>query len=248
MKITIICKKIKKIISSLNKPLSRLEQRIANKGERLVPKSPSDPEVIRHQSSYNFFKKIILKDQKYLKFKKIGIIDLGCGVGYGCKILSELKNVKITGVDISAEAIEYSKKNYKASNINYCQTDLKKFIPNMPKYDYVVSRGVFEHMQKGLELAHKSAWHYRLIFDVPYNEPPKINQFHLITRITEKNFLKFSNVELFYQDLDGVIYDQDTKPTRPNMIICVASSSKMKKIKQNKIKFPLSSWQGKKLI
>lgn len=247
MLIITIYKKIKKIILSSNASLNRFEKIIANQGERLVPKSPDDPEVIRHKSSYHFFKSIILQDQKYLKSKKIRIVDLGCGVGHGCKTLSKLKNVEVIGVDMSAESIEYAKKNYSATNINYLQADLVKFIPNMHRYDYVVSRGVFEHLPRGLELARKSRWRYRLIFDVPYNELPGINQFHFIIKITEKDFLKFSNTELFYEDLDGIIYDQDTKPAQPNMIVCVASSSKMRKIKQNKIKFPLSAWQGQKL-
>lgn len=243
-----IIKKVKKILLSLNNSPDCYERRIANKGERLVPKSSYDPEVIRHKSSYRFFKKIILYDQKYLKSRKISIIDLGCGVGFGCRTLSRLKNVEVTGVDISADAIEYAKKNYQAPNINYFQVDLVKFIPKMKKYDYVVSRGVFEHIPKGLELVRKSAWRMRLIFDVPYNESSGTNQFHLITKITEKDFAKCSRTELFYEDLEGVIYDKVSKPPWPNMIVCVMSSSKIRKIKQHKIQFPLAAWQGKKLI
>ena len=246
-KIIIIYNKIKRGFAIYCQPLSDWEDAISNEGERLVPKLASDPEVIRHKSSYMFFRKIIENDLSVLKHKKINIIDLGCGVGHGCLLLSKLKNVKVTGVDNSLEAIKYAQKHYSAANITYRQADLAKFISKMSKYDYVVSRGVFEHISGGLALAQKSAWRYRLIFDVPYDESKDSNPFHLITKITEKNFKKYKNITLFYEDLNGIIYDQETKSDSPNMIVCVASSSEIKKSKFNQkdLKFPYPAWKEK---
>lgn len=246
-KIITIYNKIKRGFLIYCQPLSDWEKAISNEGERLVPKLASDPEVIRHKSSYIFFGKIIENDLPVLKNKKINIIDLGCGVGHGCFILSKLKNVKVMGVDNSLEAIKYAKKHYSAPNITYHHADLTKFIPKMTKYDYVVSRGVFEHISKGLALAQKSAYRYRLIFDVPYDEPEESNSFHLINKITEKNFKKYKNVTFFYEDLKGIIYNRETKPDSPNMIVCVDSSSIMKKLKfsQKDLKFPYSAWKDK---
>jgi hypothetical protein len=45
----------------------------------------------------------------------------------------------------------------------------------MPVFDYAVSRGVLEHMPDGLRLANGTRWRYRLLFDVPYDEPGEAN-------------------------------------------------------------------------
>lgn len=227
--------------------LTAEEKRLFNKGERLIPKSVIDLEVIRHKSSYQFFYHIIFKDRKRIKnCTPLHIIDLGCGVGYGSKTLSTLRSSFVTGVDISEDVIKYAKIHFSQKNIDYQQVDLSKFISTMLEYDYVVSRGVLEHIVGGLKLARQTRWHDRLIFDVPYNEPSDINPHHLITKITEKHFAKFLHVELFYQDLSGIIYDQKTKPAKPNMIICIASRPGLPKV-DSYFKFPIKAWRGLKI-
>jgi len=218
---------------------------IANLGERLVPGIAGWPEIVRHKSSYYFFKKIIAADQKNLGDKKLEIIDLGCGVGHGTKILAGLKNTQVTGIDNCQETIDYAKNKFSAKNIKYQVKNLVSFIPKMPVYDYAVSRGVFEHLPNGLKLVFKSRWRNRLIFDVPYNEPSKNNPYHLITKITEKDFQNISNAELFYEDLAGNVYAPDQKPEHANLIVCVVSHPKLKKVKEI-IKFPVFGWRGQK--
>lgn len=230
------------------KTLTPLEEKIYNEGERLIPGVTHDIlEVIRHRSSYEFFRIIIERDLELLERSQnshvFSIVDLGCGVGHGCLVLSGLKNSHITGVDISQESIEYAKYHYSADNITYQIADLTKFISKMPEYDYVVSRGVFEHIPNGLQLALSSRWHYRLLFDVPYNEPTGPNPHHLITGIREINFVNFTDAELFYQDSSGIIYDARHKPQKPNMIICVCTDPDFPKAGSIKIDFPLPAWQ-----
>lgn len=248
-----ILAKIKKILILASRPLNFRERKIANNGERLVPKSTIDPEVIRHKSSYLFFKKIISQDQKEIsalhsaKRKKISILDLGCGVGHGCYTLSKIKNVEITGVDNSQEAIEYAEEHFSRKNIKYIVSDIASYVKIMPKYDYVISRGVLEHIRGGLTLARKSKWNLRLMFDVPYNEKAGPNPYHLITQIREESFRAFPAKELFYEDIEGNVFDKTNKPEAPNMILCVSSAKNMQNIKNYKIKFPIPSWKGKEL-
>lgn len=50
------------------------------------------------------------------------IIDAGCGIGYGSRILSK-KCASVTSFDISNAAIDYANKYWKQSNIQFIQAD-----------------------------------------------------------------------------------------------------------------------------
>lgn len=229
------------IVDAIRRELTDFEKIVYNDGERLIFGVSHDiDEDIRHRSSYIFFKKIIEFDMLTSLQEKMNIVDLGCGVGHGCKTLSELKNSKILGVDISKDGIEYALKHYYKDNIQYNQMDLVKFVENMKPFDYVISRGVLEHITDGLDVALKTKWTKRLIFDVPYKEDSSSNSHHIITNICEKSFEHFPNAEIFYQDLDGIIYNRLNKPSKPNMIICVCSSEDLQNI-ENFIEFPVSA-------
>jgi SAM-dependent methyltransferase len=226
--------------------LTLVEEIIWNHGERLIPGvTHNQAEVIRHMSSYLFFRKIIESDLlvQRKRCNPIQIVDLGCGVGYGCRILSKIKGAHILGVDISPETLSHAQDHYLDGNINYQLADLADFIPRMPKFDYVISRGVFEHIPNGLDLAFSTNWQYRLLFDVPHNEPKGRNPYHVLYQIREQSFSRFPETELFFQDLDGIIYDTNCKPSHPNMIICVCSDSKLPKVESSKIEFPFRGWE-----
>ncbi len=230
------------------KKLTPIEQIIFNEGERLIPGVTHDlAEVIRHKSSYLFFKKVIESDLAILEkgARPIQIVDLGCGVGYGCHMLSDIAGVKILGVDRSPESLEYARRHYSRANITYEVGDLIEFIPTMSEFDYVVSRGVFEHMPDGLRLALSTKWRNRLLFDVPYDESEGKNPYHMLYKIREETFSGFPGVKLFFQDLNGVIYDMKSKPPLPNMILCVCSHPEFPKGRDSQIAFPFQPLQPK---
>ena len=232
----------------MRQPLTPIEKIIYNNGERLVfGKSHYIEEDIRHRSSYIFFRKIIDNDIAFMKSNKmetkpITIIDLGCGVGHGCETLSEIENSIVFGVDSCQEAIEYARVVYTHDNISYECLDLHKFIPIMSSYDYVVSRGVLEHIPNGLKLGFLSKWTKRLILSVPYNEVPNVNPHHVLSGIREEHFLDI-DAELFYEDLKGIIYDKNNKPPKPNMIICVCTHPTLPKIADSQVSFPIPAWK-----
>jgi SAM-dependent methyltransferase len=172
----------------------------------------------------------------------VEIIDLGCGVGHGCSWLSRIRGSRVTGMDVSPECIEYARRHYGGPGVTYRREDLAGFIPRMPEYDYAVSRGVFEHIPDGLALAVSANWRRRMMFDVPYDEPAGPNPHHVLTGIREENFAGFPGAELFYQDLDGIIYDRDNKPPKPNMILCVCSKPGFPPVGGGEIPFPLPAW------
>ncbi len=229
--------------------LTPLEQAIYNDGERLIPGVTHDlAEFVRHRSSYMFFQKVIKSDLAIIgkESKPVRIADLGCGVGHGCQTLSEIPGSHVVGVDSFPESLEYAWVYYARTNIAYQLANLEEFIPVMQEYDYVVSRGVFEHIPKGLHLALSTKWRNRLLFDVPYDESQNINPHHVLNGIREEAFSGFERVELFFQDLAGVIYDTQRKPPRPNMIICVCSHPDLPKVSGRHIDFPLRAWQPQK--
>ncbi len=232
----------------MQKPLTPLEKIIYNEGERLVfGKSHYIGEDIRHRSSYIFFKKIIETDLAFMashnrEISPIKIIDLGCGVGHGCETLSEIENSNVLGVDSSHEVIEYASNVYSHKNISYECLDLNQLITIMPSYDYVVSRGVLEHVPNGLKLGFLSKWSKRLILSVPYNEPEGVNPHHVLSGIREDDFSDI-DAELFYEDLNGITYDKNNKPPKPNMIICVCTHPSLPKIANTQINFPVPAWK-----
>ena len=198
--------------------LTETEKRIFNGGERLIPRiTHNDEERKRHYESYAFFLEQIKKD---LPTRSVSILDLGCGVGWGCSLLSTIPNSSVVGIDNSFETIEYAKKNYPSTNIEYRVADLTTFISIMNKYDYVVSRGVFEHLANGLELVSQVKFIRGFYMDVPYNEKPG-NKHHLLTGLTEKDFKGSRNVKFFYEDMNGTITPKIVE--KPNMLMCVYS-------------------------
>ena len=90
----------------------------------------------RHRFAYEWARQFVIgKD----------VLDIGCGTGYGCKILSEQAR-SVLGVDYSAEAVEFCRKNFTASNIEYLKMDAAQ--PKLDKqFDVVVSFQVIEHLQ-----------------------------------------------------------------------------------------------------
>lgn len=226
--------------------LTPLEKVIWNQGERLIPGVTHDlAEVIRHRSSYFFFRKVIENDLAFIGGEAIPvrIVDLGCGVGYGCRILSELTNSKILGIERARECLEYAGVYYGGENIDYRAENLLEYIPRMPEYDYVVSRGVFEHVTDGLKLALSTKWRRRLIFDVPYNEPKGKNPHHVQFEIREETFLEYPEIEFFFQNMDGIIYNKEHRPVNSNMMICILTSGELPKVSECQMTFPFPAWQ-----
>lgn len=210
--------------------LTELELRVWNQGERLIPgRTHNADEIRRHKSSYEFFRHIIINDIIKSGAKNTSILDLGFGCGFGCSILASVQGVHVTGIDIGEECMEYAAANYSRPNIEYMLADITTFLRDTGSFDYVVSRGVLEHIENGLDVVVDAKWTKRLMFDVPYAEPPGNNGHHLLTNITEKDFARWPEVEIFYEDIAGGIYSQGQKPPKPNMIMGTFSRHGMRK-------------------
>lgn len=231
------------------KTLSALEEKIFNCGERLIPNVTHNiDEFIRHRSSYVFFRRVIEYDLSCRRHAgPIRILDLGCGVGHGCGTLADIKHSQIVGIDSSQESIQYAELHYSGKNITYQISDLVNYIPSMPEFDYIVSRNVFEHLPDGLHLGAMAKWRFRMLFDVPYAEPRGRNPHHCLFNIDEASLSIFQNIEIFYQDLTGIVYDIQHKPEKSkiNIIMGVCSQIDSEKIAASNITFPVVAWKPK---
>lgn len=188
--------------------LTETQEQIFNDGERLIPGLTHDIiELIRHRTTYVFFKRIIEQDlASGIVRGPIRILDLGCGVGHGCKELAGIADARITGVDIMPEALEYARANYGTSNVEYLQSSIEDYVENMDSFDYIVSRHALEHVEDGLSLCSRLKWSQRLMVDVPYKEPAGVNPHHLVSEIEDESFPAHPTAEFFYQDMQGAIH------------------------------------------
>jgi ubiquinone/menaquinone biosynthesis C-methylase UbiE len=177
-------------------------------GERFIPgKSPSAWTEAHHVSRYRFALKLA-------KGKRV--LDLGCGVGYGAATLAQVAK-SVLGGDISQEAIQFARKEYVASNLQFVQMDCRKLSLPADAFDLVVSFEVIEHVLEQEEMLSEVE---RVLADtgtfivstpdrVKYNRRMGRNEYH-VRELTELEFLEllgsyFSNVEVLWQAADPLV-------------------------------------------
>jgi SAM-dependent methyltransferase len=215
-------------LSDMSK-LSKLEYVIYNRGERLLPGiTHSAAEIVRHRSSYQFFHDAIRADLEHagaLGRRSVRILDLGFGTGHGCEVLSRIPGSSVVGIDNSRACLRYARRYHGAPNISYVIADIPAYLRRMKPFDYVVSRGVIEHVPNGLDETIQARWTQRLMFDVPYDEPAGVNEHHVVSNVTAESFSKYKDLEIFYEEVGGAIYNGPPRPEKPNMIMAVCSAA-----------------------
>lgn len=172
-------------------------------GERMIPEHEKGKRVyLEHIARYNFA-------QQFIKSKKV--LDAGSGSGYGSNNLAENGAKSVLGLDISEEAVNYSRGKYKRDNLSYQVQDLSKLDFEKGDFDTVISFELIEHLKKEDQEKFISAVAKILdqkgvfIISTPnVRVYPKGNHFH-IHEMTEREFLtllsnNFKNVKVFYQD------------------------------------------------
>ncbi|HPO68528.1 MAG TPA: class I SAM-dependent methyltransferase [Candidatus Pacearchaeota archaeon] len=109
-------------------------------GERVIVDNNSKYNLnyIRHMVAYNFAKDFI---------KGKIVLDDGSGSGYGSYFLAKNGAKKIIGIDISKEAVEYSKNTYKNKNLSFEVMNATNLNFNNNTFDVVCSFQVIEHIK-----------------------------------------------------------------------------------------------------
>jgi len=210
-------------------------------GERLVPEAPGTEDLYHeHLIRYLFA-------QQFAPGKTV--LDIGCGCGYGSCLLAEGGAETVIGVDISEEAIRYSKEHYSARGLDFEVMDCTNLkFPNRT-FDLVVAFEIIEHIPncKGLLSEAKRVLKGDGVFIVStpnrVTYPPG-NPFHV------KEFFLQEFVELLKESfISVVVYDQDYLYT---LIIHNHHSEKRAlntslgtvQGEENWVFFPLSTFEG----
>jgi 2-polyprenyl-3-methyl-5-hydroxy-6-metoxy-1,4-benzoquinol methylase len=77
------------------------------------------------------------------------VLDFGCGSGYGSFELSKVAE-HVIATDISYEAVEYAKENFRNSNLKYCHiSEISE-----QKFDLITSFQVIEHVSNERDYVH----------------------------------------------------------------------------------------------
>jgi SAM-dependent methyltransferase len=107
-------------------------------GERLVPKTGLG-NIEEHLTLYKKSSELI-KDSDW-------VLDIACGSGWGSLLLAE-KAKAVQGVDISQEAVEYARREYKAPNLYFLQGSILEIPFPEGTFDIVNSIETFEHVKR----------------------------------------------------------------------------------------------------
>ncbi len=126
---------------------------------------------------------------KYVKGKKV--LDIACGTGYGSQMLCRAGASKVTGVDISLQTIEYARRHYQMSQIEFICAEAEQFECLQP-FDVVVSFETLEHVKNPTQFLQRIhnflAADGLFILSVPLGETRHFDPYHLHAFTQEQVF------------------------------------------------------------
>jgi 2-polyprenyl-3-methyl-5-hydroxy-6-metoxy-1,4-benzoquinol methylase len=109
---------------------------ITNTGERILLAKETPLMIARHFRAYQYA-------SDYCRGKIV--LDIGSGDGYGSHYLCGVAK-SVTGLDYSAEAVQYAREKYPKVNLTYRQLDVKNLFTISDKFEVVCCFQVIEHL------------------------------------------------------------------------------------------------------
>lgn len=107
--------------------------------ERIVPNDRSWNELIAlHVQRYRFA-------SRYVCGKRV--LDAGCGVGYGSRLLADSGASQVVAVDISRDALDIAEKQFAHERLKFLCDDCQTLSRVQGPFDVIVSLEALEHLQ-----------------------------------------------------------------------------------------------------
>src|SRR5215470_10132741 len=106
-------------------------------GERLIPGQVDVDLLNEHMARYTFAVRLARGKR---------VLDAGCGAGYGAAELGHVAE-SVTGIDVSAEAVEYARIHYAAFNVAFQAASVTELPYPDASFDLVVAFEVIEHLE-----------------------------------------------------------------------------------------------------
>ena len=178
---------------------------LSDTGERMIPVSDKEISFVfaRHRFAYQYISRFV---------KNCSVIDVGCGTGYGCRMISESARF-VLGIDYDHGAINYCKNNYSSQNIYFTRMNAES-LGLKHIFDAAVSFQVIEHIAHPVdfikELKKTVKSNGRIIISTP--NVPKIKQskqrnpyhqnefdYQQFTDLISRAFLSFDIVGIVYK-------------------------------------------------
>ena len=111
---------------------------------------------LNYKKYYEFSRARLARAIKSIENKK-AVLEIGCGMGFGLNFLADtLSGSSLSGVDISARAIEQARKNFPKHNFMVGDIGSSKFVLEQ-KYDLVIFNQILWYILENLETAVYSA-------------------------------------------------------------------------------------------
>lgn len=85
------------------------------------------------------------------------VLDAGCGVGYGSKMLAEFGAMEVVAVDIAEEALSIARRSFTHPAVHYVQDDLESLATQNSRFDVIVALESFEHLQRPGDFLRRAA-------------------------------------------------------------------------------------------
>jgi 2-polyprenyl-3-methyl-5-hydroxy-6-metoxy-1,4-benzoquinol methylase len=146
--------------------------------ERLIPKQIADDPA--SQKIFEIHSRRYETASRYVQGKRV--LDIASGAGYGSQMLGVAGARAVVGVDISPETVEYARKNYQTSSVEFVCANAEQF-ESQERFDVIVSFETIEHLHnpaKFLERIHNLLIPGGdLIMSVPLGETRHVDKYHL---------------------------------------------------------------------
>ncbi len=107
-------------------------------GERVVPGQVDTDLWNEHIARYHFARRLARSRR---------VLDLACGTGYGAATLAEAA-ARVTGIDISADAIAYAREHYDAGNLTFLEANATRLTGLADgSFDLITAFELIEHLE-----------------------------------------------------------------------------------------------------